>query len=244
MPNRKLTPTYIAAHIRRVLKDGGSAPHSEEVQWFFKEEITSRGWYTDELRKVARRFHRALVSENGLEYLVRVTDQLFRGDVLEEKAMAVYMLQPSLDQLTEKDFQLFERWLGRISSWADHDALVSYLIGPMIVTQPERVARVFAWGGSKNRWRRRAAAVALIRGARQRMFVNEIACLTDLLLGDKDDMVQKGLGWLLREYTKYNRAEAIPLLMRIRRHAPRLVLRTACETLGATDRASILTRDR
>jgi len=26
---------YIADHIRRVLKDGGSAPHAAEVQWFF-----------------------------------------------------------------------------------------------------------------------------------------------------------------------------------------------------------------
>jgi ABC-type branched-subunit amino acid transport system ATPase component len=39
MPKRKITPNYIADHIRRVLKDGGSAPHSEEVQRFFKEEV-------------------------------------------------------------------------------------------------------------------------------------------------------------------------------------------------------------
>jgi len=53
MPKRKITPAYIAAHIRRVLKDGGSAPHAEGVQWFFKEKVKSRGWYTAELRKVS-----------------------------------------------------------------------------------------------------------------------------------------------------------------------------------------------
>ena len=40
------TPAYIATHIRTVLKNGGSAPHVEEVQWFFKQEVKSRGWYT------------------------------------------------------------------------------------------------------------------------------------------------------------------------------------------------------
>jgi len=44
MSNSRVTPSYIADHIRRVLKDGGSAPHSEDVQHFFKEEIKSRGW--------------------------------------------------------------------------------------------------------------------------------------------------------------------------------------------------------
>jgi hypothetical protein len=31
MPKRKISPRYIADHIRRVLKDGGSAPHAEGV---------------------------------------------------------------------------------------------------------------------------------------------------------------------------------------------------------------------
>jgi 3-methyladenine DNA glycosylase AlkD len=50
------------------------------------------------------------------------------------------------------------------------------------------------------------------------------------LLSDSDDMVQKGLRWLLRETTKANTRHIVPYLMRIRERAPRLVLRTACET--------------
>ncbi|HYG97981.1 MAG TPA: DNA alkylation repair protein, partial [Terriglobales bacterium] len=54
------------------------------------------------------------------------------------------------------------------------------------------------------------------------------------------DMVQKGLGWLLRETAKYNRYSALPYLMEIRDRAPRLVLRTACETLPQDLRAQVL----
>ena len=43
-----------------------------------------------ELRKVAKRFRRAIVNEHGLPYLLLVADELFRGEVLEEKAFAVY----------------------------------------------------------------------------------------------------------------------------------------------------------
>jgi 3-methyladenine DNA glycosylase AlkD len=62
------------------------------------------------------------------------------------------------------------------------------------------------------------------------MFFPEIVRLSNLLLNDRDDMVQKGLGWLLRESTKADAKKTVPYLMKIRDDSPRLVLRTACET--------------
>jgi len=53
-------------------------------------------------------------------------------------------------------------------------------------------------------------------------------------------MVQKGLGWLLRETAKADAERTVPYLMSIRGKAPRLVLRTACETLTPTARKIIL----
>jgi 3-methyladenine DNA glycosylase AlkD len=61
-----------------------------------------------------------------------------------------------------------------------------------------------------------------------------------MMLADEDDMVQKGLGWLLRETAKANPERTIPYLMSIRAKAPRLVLRTACETLPVAIRKKVL----
>jgi 3-methyladenine DNA glycosylase AlkD len=240
MPRRKLTPNYIAAHIRRVLKDGGSAPHSEEVQWFFKEEVQSRGWYTAELRKVAVRFRRSIVREQGMDFLIEVADKLFSGRILEEKVFGVFLLEKRTKNFSEKEFRLFASWLDRVSSWADHDALAHYLLAPMVYADPTRCREVFRWAKARNRWRRRAACVALIRGARERQFFQEIVRLSNQLLGDQDDMVQKGLGWLLREMAKADPRRTVPYLMKIRVRAPRLVLRTACETLSFATRRRIL----
>ena len=233
---------FIADHLRRVLVDGGSAPHTEGVQHFFKDEIQSRGWYTGELRKVARRFSKVIRNEQGVDYLVEVADNLFHGNVLEEKVLAVLVLEPCVKDFTAVHFKLFDGWLDRVSTWADHDALVQYVIGHMMVADPRRVKRVFVWSRSKNRWRRRAAAVALLRGTNKGMFWDEVQEIADALLEDKDDMVQKGLGWLLRETARYDGAKTIPLLMSIRERAPRLVLRTACERLSVEDRARVLAR--
>ncbi len=241
MPKRVITPEYIADHIRRLLEDGGSAPHSAEVQWFFKEEVRSRGWYTAELRKVAVRLRRTILREQGLEFLINVADHLFQGSMLEEKACAVMLLENQTTKFDDREFALFDSWLDRVSSWADHDSLVHNLIAPMVLSKPGRCRDVFRWAKSPNPWRRRASCVALIRGARNRKFFREITRLSSQLLGDEDDMVQKGLGWLLRETAKADPKGTLPYLMKVRNSAPRLVLRTACETLPIRTRKAVLT---
>jgi 3-methyladenine DNA glycosylase AlkD len=233
-------PSEVAAQIRRALKSGGSAEHASGVQWFFKEEIKSHGWYTAALRRAVRQCRREILREHDFDFLVRVADKLFSGRVLEEQVAAVFLLEKMDAQFGDREFELFESWLDRISSWADHDGLVHYLIAPMVAANPARVKDVFRWAKSPKRWHRRAACVALIRGARARMFFPQIVKLSDFLLADQDDMVQKGLGWLLRETAKYDPKRTVPYLMKIRRRAPRLVLRTACETLPKTARARVL----
>jgi 3-methyladenine DNA glycosylase AlkD len=233
-------PTEIASQIRRALRDGGSAEHAAGVQWFFKEAIKSHGWYTADLRRAARRCRREILRKHDFEFLVEVADRLFSGSVLEEKVAAVFLLENLHAQFGDREFRLFETWLDRISSWADDDGLVHYLIAPMVAAKPTRAKAVFRWATSKDRWHRRAACVALIRGARAKMFFPQIVKLSNLLLADQDDMVQKGLGWLLRETTRFDARRTVPYLKKIRGHAPRLVLRTACETLPTSTRKGIL----
>jgi 3-methyladenine DNA glycosylase AlkD len=240
MPQLKSTPAVVAAQIRRALKDGGSSRHAKGVQWFFKDEIKSHGWYTADLRCAAVRFRREVKKDQGLDFLVKIADHLFSGPVLEEKVAAVFLLEKLDAELGDREFKLFESWLDRIRSWADHDALVHSLISPMVAAKPARAKTVFRWARSPNRWHRRAACVALIRGARAKMFFPEITKLSDSLLADKDDMVQKGLGWLLRETAKFDAQRTVPYLMQIRESSPRLVLRTACETLPAEVKKRVL----
>ena len=240
----KATPAAVATEIRRALKDGGSAEHAAGVQWFFKEEIKSHGWYTADLRRAVRRCQKEILREHKFNFLVQVANLLFSGPVLEEKVAGIFLLDNLIAECGDAEFKLFESWLDRISSWADHDGLVHYLIAPMVAAKAARRKSVFRWARSHDRWHRRAACVALIRGARAKMFFPEIVKLSDSLLGDKDDLVQKGLGWLLRETAKFDAKRTVPYLMKIRGRAPRLVLRTACETLPMAAKRRILATER
>jgi 3-methyladenine DNA glycosylase AlkD len=230
--------TSIVGGIVKHLIAHGSPGHAAGVQRFFKDEVQSYGWHAADLRRYARLLHGQLAADPAL--LLDVADQLFARPVLEEKGLAVTMLQPSLRRFGSAEFRRFETWLGRVLSWADHDALVMYLIGPLLVADPRRAKRPLRWAASPARWRRRAAAVALIHGIRRGLFEDEAVAVTERLLADRDDMVQKGLGWLLREWAKHDPAAALPVLMAIRTRASRLVLRTACETLAPAARKRVL----
>jgi DNA alkylation repair enzyme len=118
----QITPQKIATRIRRALKDGGSAEHARGVQWFFKGEVKSHGWYTADLRRAALRSRREITNEHGFDFLVEVADHLFFGSILEEKIAAVFLLEKLDNEFGEREFQLFSTWLERVSSWADHDA--------------------------------------------------------------------------------------------------------------------------
>jgi 3-methyladenine DNA glycosylase AlkD len=233
-------PATVATEIRRMLRREGSEEHAAGVKWFFKEEIQSHGWYTAALRKAARQTRKQILAERDLAFLVKVADQLFDGSVLEEKIFAVFLLENLTGQLGENDFRLFVSWLERISTWADHDALVHDLIAPSIMDDTSRVGCIFRWAKTRNRWNRRAACVSLIRGVRQGLFLRETEQLTKALLTDEDDMVQKGLGWLWRELIKASPKEGVRSLSKFQEKMPRLVLRTACETLPKEERSRIL----
>src|SRR5208337_971430 len=127
------------------------------------------------------------------EYLLQVADQLFRGDVLEEKVFAVLMLQGIVGEFGKSEFKLFESWLDRVSTWADHDALVHYLIGPMIAADDSLLSRPPRWARKKTGkpWHRRAAAVSLIHSTRQHKNFNDIQRITEMLLSSDNDMVQR-----------------------------------------------------
>jgi 3-methyladenine DNA glycosylase AlkD len=242
MSSAQPNPAAAARKVRQMLRNGGSPEHAEGVQSYFKQEIKSHGWYSGDLRRAAVQVRREILDTHDLNFLLELADKLFSGRVLEEKIFAVFLLEKSVGKFGDNEFRMFESWLDRISSWADHDGLVHDLIAPMIAANPPRAKQVFRWAKSPDRWHRRAACVALIRGTRRKLFFPEIVRLSNLLLSDDDDMVQKGLGWLLRETAKADAKRTVPYLMRIRKRAPRLVLRTACETLPAALRKKVMVR--
>jgi 3-methyladenine DNA glycosylase AlkD len=229
-----------AREIREALAAKGSSAIAASSQKFFRDPVQAHGWKTAALRRFVHEQRRALIKEQGIEFVVEVADQLFQPGFNEAKTSAIFLLEQSAAKLGDPEFRLFESWLDRVENWSDHDGLTMYLLGPMMAAKPQRANRVKEWARSRNLWKRRAAAVSLIRGLRRGLLWREAQQVALALASDQDLMVQKGVGWMLREAAKANAAQTIPFLVSLREKASRLVLRTACETLKISDRKQIL----
>ncbi|MFQ5695518.1 MAG: DNA alkylation repair protein [Terriglobia bacterium] len=226
--------------VRRELERQGSPAYARRVQMFFKVRVRAYGWRTEEMRTFAREARREILETDGPAVLFAVAEKLFAGGTLEEQNMGVALLEPAVARFGEKEFRRLERWLRHVGNWSACDALCYSLLGPMIIAGKRRVPCASRWARSRNHWHRRAAAVALVPAARRGLYLPQILRLAKQLLPDKEYMVQKGLGWLLKEAGKTHRAEVAKFLVSVRERAPRVVLRTACEKLPARERRRIL----
>ncbi len=91
-------------------------------------------------------------------------------------------------------------WIDRyIGDWSDCDDLCMHVIGPLFLRFPAQAMQVTEWCSSSNRWVRRSAAVSLIRAARQGLQFDLVRQVSRALATDRDNLVRKAHGWLLRE---------------------------------------------
>jgi 3-methyladenine DNA glycosylase AlkD len=66
--------------------------------------------------------------------------------------------------------------------------------------------------------------------------------MSEILLTDKDDMVQKGYGWLLKEASKKHQAEVFDYVMKWKAKMPRTALRYAIEKMPVEMRRRAMAR--
>jgi 3-methyladenine DNA glycosylase AlkD len=104
-------------------------------------------------------------------------------------------------------------------------------MGTFLETYPQYLPRLKEWAKSKNRWTRRASAVSLIVPARHGKFLKEAFEISDILLLDQDDLVQKGYGWLLKVASQVHQKEVFDYVMANKSDMPRTALRYAIEKM-------------
>jgi 3-methyladenine DNA glycosylase AlkD len=149
-----------------------------------------------------------------------------------------------VDKFEPSDLELFSRWIeSYVDDWAKCDTLCNHTVGGFIEKYPESVSELKRWAKSKNRWLRRAAAVSLIIPAKQGNFLPDVFEISDILLSDEDDMVQKGYGWLLKEASRKHQKEVLDYVLKNRKTMPRTALRYAVELMPKELKAEAMKRD-
>jgi 3-methyladenine DNA glycosylase AlkD len=194
------------------------------------------------IHQVARDFH-PRVQKLPIPERDRLCTNLVSSRNHSEGALACYLYRRFAKQCGAREFQLFTRWLDKyVDNWGMTDGLSLWLLGASIANDSSLIDKLGPWTRSKNRWKRRAAAVALVYSAKRGEHTRAILRIAAPLIEDPDDMVQKGVGWLLKETYPKKPSEVVRFLVANRAKTTRLVLRYAAEKMTASDKTHVLAR--
>ena len=132
------------------------------------------------------------------------------------------------------DFSILERWLKKyVDNWASCDTFCGGAVGEFLLRFPEFLPRVRAGPSQRTGGRGRASAVALIPAAKKDKHLDQAFATADDLLEDRDDMVQKGYGWMLKEIANRRPQEVLDFVLERKVRMPRTALRYAIEKMPA-----------
>lgn len=217
--------------VRRELTEKSDQKTKESGPRFFKEEVKLHGVKTAIVSKISKEYFGLLESLSKRE-IFDLCEQLWQSGYMEESFIACHWSYALCKQYTPEDFQVFEKWLSLyVNNWASCDTLCNHTIGTLVEKYPEFLEKLVKWTESENRWVRRGAAVTLIIPARKGIFLDEILNIADQLLVDKDDLVQKGYGWMLKAASEAHQKEIFDYVMKNKTRMPRTALRYAIEKM-------------
>lgn len=227
--------------IKRELEKNIDLKYKEGAYRYFKETVTFIGVRTPIVRNIARKITKNY-KNLGYEETIKLCEELLKKKYFEYGVIAFTLMDFYKKNFNKNTFNIFESWLNKyIDNWAWCDFLCTDLIYSVIEKNPDLILNLEKWAYSKNRWLRRASAVSLVRAGRKGLFLKDILKIASILLEDRDDLVQKGVGWMLKKVTEgKNKAEAIKFIEANKNKMPRTMLRYAIEKLPEEKRKEIL----
>jgi len=229
-----------AAQIRARLRALADPRIASASQRFFK---TAPGEYghgdrflgvrVPTLRKLAREFRAAPVA---------AAFALLRSPLHEERALALLLLVTRYARGTAAEQQrIYEQYLEHVpkhvNNWDLVDSSAHHIVGAHLVQRDRRVLHELA--RSPHLWSRRVAIIATFWFIKQGSFEDTLA-IAEQLLDDREDLMHKATGWMLREVGNRDAAVAERFLRRHCRDMPRTMLRYAIEKLPERTRQAYL----
>ena len=219
------------------LKTHQSDEELKKIQRYFKSEKGDYG-YGDKFIGVKMGTLFALAKEFG-EMPIEEIEKLLESPVHEARAGAVSIMdKASRNKKISKErlkdfFDLYMRRHDRINNWDLCDLGCLYMTGSYLYDKPHDI--LYKLARSKNIWERRTAILSTCYFIRQGD-LNDTFKIAAILVNDKEDLIYKATGWMLRFAGAKDRKKLIAFLNKYAATMPRTLLRYSIEHFGSKER--------
>lgn len=239
-----LSPDALVLESRARLLAGADPRVAARAMSYFKdgEQVACYGLTAAGLRQIARELSRRVARQWTLRDAVAYCDAMLALPQLEAKGLGLLLLERYQRFFTRGLLRTAKSWLvrGRCANWATTDALSLLVVAPLLARWPDEARSVAGWTRSRNLWLRRASAVALVPLARRGEALAIAYGVATALRDDREDLLHKATGWLLREAGKTDAARLERYLLAQGQRLPRTALRYAIERFPPSRRRRLL----
>jgi 3-methyladenine DNA glycosylase AlkD len=228
--------------IREELIQNADEKTRVSAERYFKEDVKLYGLKSADVSLISKEHYKTF-EDKSKSHVFALCNELWKSGYMEESFVACNWSYNVRKQFESDDFDIFEKWVSTyVGNWASCDTLCNHTVGTFIEMYPEFLSGLKKWALSKNRWVKRASAVSLIIPARRGKFLDDIFIIADILHSDKDDMVQKGYGWMLKAASEAHPKDVFNYVMIKKATMPRTSLRYAIEKLPAELKAQAMAK--
>lgn len=214
--------------LRKELKKEASKEQAVILQRYFK---TGKGEYGegDKFYGIKVPVQRRIAkSHNDLS--LNDLKELLNSPVHEERLVSLFILVDQYtrgdDKIKETIYRFYMENSKKINNWDLVDLSAPKIVGAHLLNREKDI--LFKLAASSNLWERRIAILSTYYFIKNLHFETTFK-LSEILLKDKHDLIQKGVGWMLREVGNMKLSEEEKFLKNNYKQMPRTMLRYAVE---------------
>jgi len=220
---RKLGNKEIAAHSQRFFKTGKGE---------YGEGDIFLGVRVPVLRKMAKKYR---------DISIRDAFYLLQSAFHEERLLSLFLLVGIFRKANEEERErIFLTYLANaefINNWDLVDSSAEYIVGAYL-RKIDKMP-IYRLARSKDLWERRISIISTYHFIKHNEFSDTLK-IAEILLHDKEDLIHKAVGWMLREVGKRSIEVEERFLNKYHKNMPRTMLRYAIEKFPEPQRKRYL----
>lgn len=141
------------------------------------------------------------------------------------------------DLVKRRVYELYLKNTRHINNWDLVDLSAEKIVGDYLMDKSKKP--LYNLAKSKSLWERRISIIATFHFIKQNKFA-ETLIIAEILLTDKEDLIHKAVGWMLREIGKRHFPTEEKFLNEHYQEMPRTMLRYAIERFPESKRQGYL----
>ena len=225
-----------------IVEAAGGTPPEPETRYHKGDVYLSYGLRAPVFWGIMKEFRPRFLALSVGERLA-LAEALLAEHIGELGHAGIHILALSADDLGPEHFDCLDRLIDHFRGWSHVDHFCGDVMRPLLWRHPqESVALHEIWNVAPNKWRRRSSVVTFTRKVGESgQFTDQVLDLCDQLIWDPEDLVQKGVGWALKDNLRGDHDRVLAYVKDLRRQGvPSTITLYAIRDLKGEERQAVL----